>query len=407
MKRISTAFLIVLALTNIAVAGEASVVLEVEAGKSDRTDTPLIWELPKQLQEHSAFQLTRIDTNQPVAVQLIAGKPPRVAWLLGETLKAGDKRQYRLAATKNGETAAAVQCQDLGKKLLITVGDKPVLYYNHATVLPPNPDEPYYARSGYIHPLVAPDGTTVTDDFAPDHVHQHGVMFAWTNTTFEGRDINFWDQKNQTAKIEHIAVESIQSGPVFGGFTATLRHSDLTAPDGPKPVLDETWTVRVYNLGREFLFDIQSTQSCASASPLVINKYHYGGMAIRGRRDWLKPGQGDFLTSEGKTRAEGNHSRPHWVDIHGLVDGNRYGVTVYSHPSNFRSPQPVRLHPSKPYFVFAPLVLGPFRIEPGKPLVSKYRYSVHTGQLSTANAERVWQDYSSPPQIRMVSQSDG
>ncbi len=266
----------------------------------------------------------------------------------------------------------------------------------------PNADEPYYARSGYLHPLFAPDGTVVTDDFAPDHPHQHGVMFAWTNTTFEGRKLDFWNQKARTAKVEHVAVNEIFDGPVCAGFQATLKHSDLTAPEGTKPVLDETWSVRVYNHSDGFLFDLQSEQRAAGESPLVVNQYHYGGMAIRGRREWLKPPVGDFLTSEGKTRAEGNHSRPHWVTLHGTLDGKPYGVTIFSDPRNFRAPQPVRLHPSKPYFVFAPLVLGEFQITQAEPYVSRYRYFVEQGKPNPQRFGQLWQDIADPPQVTIV-----
>lgn len=395
--------LFLLCLPRSAALGDEGVTLEVEAGKWDRSKTPVSWELPEKLRAHATFRLTRIDTKQSVAVQKAAGSPPHVVWLLHDELKAGDSRRYRLVPEKTVENLTVVNCQQTDKQLIVSVAGKPVLHYNHATVPSPDPATPYYARSGYLHPLFSPDGKVITDDFAPDHPHQHGVMFAWTNTTFEGRKLNFWDQKGETGQIEHVAVKSLQSGLVFGGFTVTLRHTDLTAPGGPKPVLDETWRVRVYPLGDEFLFDLKSIQKCAGESPLVINKYHYGGMAIRGRREWLQPGRGDFLTAEGKTRKEGNHTRPNWVDMHGPLDKGVYGVTIFGHPDNFRAPQPVRLHPSKPYFVFAPLVLGPFEIAPGKPYVSRFRYNLHNGEPHRETAARHWHDFADPPAVRLES----
>ncbi|MCH5375252.1 MAG: PmoA family protein, partial [Planctomycetes bacterium] len=87
-----------------------------------------------------------------------------------------------------------------------------------------------------------------------------------------------------------------------------------------------------------------------------IKEYHYGGMALRGSRDWYSaeaerpsasadaiPGQ--FLTSEGKHRRDGNHSRPDWVSTYGPTGDGQSTITVMSHPQNFRHPQPVRLHP--------------------------------------------------------------
>ncbi len=54
--------------------------------------------------------------------------------------------------------------------------------------------------------------------------------------------------------------------------------------------------------------------------------------------------------SEGKHRADGNHTRPRWVDLSGAVDGRFDGVTILDHSSNFRFPRSVRLHPNNPEF---------------------------------------------------------
>jgi len=204
-----------------------------------------------------------------------------------------------------------------------------------------------------------------------------------------------------------------------------LRHSDLTAPDGPRPVLDEVWTVRAYNLADHFLVDLESEQCCATDDPLIINECNYGGMAIRGSGQWFDAEvakriskltkakaapdelarvaiKRDYLTSEGKTWIDGNHTRARWVEMHGTIDGNPTGVAVLCHPGNFRAPQPVRLHPHKPYFCFAPMVLGEFQIRSGSVYTSRYRYYVHCGEVNADMCERVWHNYASPPTVRVV-----
>src|SRR5262249_13972786 len=153
-------------------------------------------------------------------------------------------------------------------------------------------------------------------------------------------------------------VEVMPGGPVVRSFRTHLRHDDLTAPGGPIKVLDETWDVRVYDVPGLVVVDLESTQKCAGDVPLQINKYHYGGFGLRGTPVWFGPqAKGDdppapersgrvaFLTSEGKHRADGNHSRPRWVDLSGQIDGEFAGVAILQHPSNYRFPQPVRLHP--------------------------------------------------------------
>lgn len=379
----------------------AEVTIKLEAGDHDRQGTPLSVEIPAALRDHARLSLTRLDTGAQVACQVAPGRAPQLGWILDEALPAGQTRSYRLTPKSPDKiaTAGVVVRQDQ-TALRVSVSGKLVLVYNTAVVPAPNRKEAYYDRSGYIHPLYNPSGQQVTDDFAADHAHQHGLMFSWTNTTFEGRAVNFWDQKNQRGKVEHAEIDSRRSGSVFGEFTVRLKHLDTTTPDSQKPVLNEAWRVRVYNRTEYFLFDLRSEQACVG-SPLHINEYDYGGLAIRGHRNWLTPGQGDFLTSEGKTRANGNHSRPRWVDIHGYVDGETTGVTILCHPENFRAPQPVRLHPNKPYFCFAPMVLGDFAIEPGLPYVSRYRFCVHDGKLDPQLGEQLWRDLSDPPAVRI------
>ncbi len=398
--------IICLLFLNAQVKAADGLLLELQAGEVDRTETPIYLTLPKALRSAKGFSLTCEATGQEVPVQKVADTHPRIVWMLEKPLKAGQSRRYRLRANDQPEFKHNVTCTDNGRQFVVSVAEKPVLTYNHAVVESNDPKTPYYARSGYLHPVFAPDGTVVTDDFAPDHPHQHGIMFAWTNTTFEGRKLNFWDQKAQTGRVEHAAVKDRYDGPVCGGFRVELRHLDLTAPGGPKPVLDETWNVRVYNRSDRFLFDLESIQRAAGESPLQVNKYHYGGMAIRGHRDWLDLEKGDFLTSEGKTRQNGNHSRPNWVSIHGRLKGaDDYSVTIFSDPRNFRAPQPVRLHPNKPYFVFAPLVLGPFEIGATQPYLSRYRYLIEA-QTPNANLnQQVWSDVADPPKVLILPES--
>ena len=226
-------------------AAEEGVTLEVFAGDHDRHDAVVSVDLPSPLQDSPTLALTRVDTGQSVAVQRDPSAASRLVWILRDKLPAGQARRYRLTAGTDAPSPdEKVRVDDDGKHLRISVGNKPVLVYNQAVVPSPDPDQPYYARSGHIHPVYSPRGRIVTDDFNPDHMHQHGIMFAWTKSTFEGRPANCWDQKGRQGNVEHVAVEATGGGPVFGFFAVRLRHVNLNAPEGPKAMLDETWNVR-------------------------------------------------------------------------------------------------------------------------------------------------------------------
>lgn len=398
----------------VAYATEQSVTIEMSAGDMDRVDSIVFYDLPDSLADAKFFSLTRIEDGESIPVQRLGDDDPQVVWIVKKKLAAGTSRRYRLAAVDRPTGEPTVTCKDDGKSLIVAVGDLTVLKYNHAVVEPPEGMESYYRRSGYIHPVLTPGGCEVTGDFAPDHAHQHAVFYAIVKSKFQGRKIDFWNQFKKTGRIRHLETLSTCSGSVFAGFTVRLRHEDITTPGSPVAVLDEIWTVRVYNLSDGFLFDLKSTLSCASDLPLLVEQNHYGGMGLRGRTPWLtlKTADGtmqDFLTSEGKTRKDGNSTPARWVEMHGPLEPgdsaegiDHAGLAVFSSPNNFRAPQHVRLHPTKPYFCFSPMIEGEYEISPGKTYDSRYRFHVHDGRPSVDKNQSLWKDYADGPKIDVV-----
>lgn len=299
-----------------------------------------------------------------------------------------------------------LRCTENARQIQISIGGKPVVTYQKSIRESPDGIAPVFRRSGYLHPVMTPSGRTVTGDFPPDHAHQHAIFSAYVRTRFEGNAVDFWNQRAEQGGVRHDRVISTQQSRDSASFQVRLAHEQYVGDGKTIPALYETWKVTVHRTSANaYLFDLESEQTCASDSPLTIRKYHYGGMALRGSNQWysestaaaltaaqqrlkknpdaelpsLELAGHRFLTDEGKNRFSGNHSRANWVSISGVVDGEPAGIVVIGHPDNFRHPQPVRLHPNKPYFCFAPMVLGEFTIRPGQPFRSKYRYIVHDG----------------------------
>jgi hypothetical protein len=283
----------------------------------------------------------------------------------------------------------------------VSLRGKPVLEYVKTERPAPKGIEPHYRRSGYIHPVYTPTGQEITGDFPADHAHQHALFFAWTKATFDGKKVDFWNQAKGQGRIEFREVVDLKVGERQVSFS--VKHAfTVTGQEKPIDVLHEIWTVTVYQTPEDhFLFDIESVQECATAKPLIIPKYHYGGMAFRGNVQWLKekgdesmnPDDLQFLTSEGKDRWKGNHTRPNWVAFSGKIDGQKVSAAVFCSPKNFRAPQHVRIHPNKPYFCFAPMVDGSFKIEPGEKYISRYRYLITSEAANPDKIEKSWKDY--------------
>lgn len=291
-----------------------------------------------------------------------------------------------------------VIAERVGRQIVLRSGTNEIGRYQAEAGEFPRPEIPErYRRGGYLHPLYTPSGRIVTDDFPVNHVHHHGVWSPWTKTVFEGRHPDFWNMGDGTGRVEFVAVERILKDAMGGGFVARHRFVDLLAVP-PKDVLDETWEVRAVVRSDPmpaFQLDWKSTQRCATASALTLPEYHYGGFGFRGNWAWNGAAQGRFLISGGETRRlKINAARSRWFWMGGPVDGAVAGMAVLCHPSNFRFPQPMRLHPDEPFFCYAPQQLGSMTLQPGEPYVAQYRMLLMDGVPTAEVLEKLWREYS-------------
>jgi len=350
---------------------------------------PIEVPLPAGADPTKAFRVVRVDNGQEVPAQA-DGK----SLILISNNEAAD---FRIESAPPS-AFPQVQCINDGKTVTVRIGDKSVLRY---TIAPVEQPDPLFTRSGYLHPIWTPSGKILTNDSAANHLHHHGLWSAWTSSEFEGRKSNFWESKEKQGKVECVKVEDLVSGPAFGGFRARHRFIKLNGPEGPKTALEEVWDVRVYALSDRFVFDLVSTQTAATDQPLVIREYRYGGIGFRGSADWEGKAGVDFLTSEGKGRVDGHATKAKWVLASGKIGGAETSVGFFCHPSNFRFPQPLRIHPDEPFFNWAVPQGGDFSIEPGKPYVARYRYVVADGKRSAEQMTADWTAYGEAPKITL------
>ena len=400
--------ILVLALLPVTLAGCAAAAtssrtpgfdVTVSAGPHARVNTPASFDLPAGVAGGPVHLLGASGERIPVQVDG-AGK----GHFIVRELAAGAEARFRLESGQAG--SQEVRLRREGPAVAFEVDGRRVLRYNPEITPLPRPNiNPIYARGGYIHPIHSPDGVLVTGDYPADHLHHHGIWASWTRTVFEGEEVDFWNVADRKGDVVPVGLDSAWSGPVFGGVTARHRYVALTTGT-PKDALNERWTLRVFNVegnGRPYwLFELDIEQTTASSSPLVLPRYHYGGVAIRGREDWLGADRTTFLTSEGHDRSDGNETRARWTHMGGSAEGGLRGMAVLSHPANFRHPEPVRIHPTEPYFVWTPSQLGEWTIEPGRPHRARYRYVVHDGAADAAELDRIWNDFAHPPAVTLT-----
>ena len=261
-------------------------------------------------------------------------------------------------------------------------------------------------RAGYLHPVRSPSGAIVTGDYPSDHAHHHGIWTPYTKAVFQGRATDFWNMQSKKGEEQLRAVGRLWSGEVHGGFDAELRMTDLSGP-APVDTLIDRWSVRAYALKGSLkpmhVFDLTTTQSCATNDPLELPQYHYGSFGLRGPESWDGKDGARFLTSEGITdRKQGDSTRARWCYLGGKTEAGLSGTAALGFPDNFRFPMPLRLHPDMPYFSIVPQKLGAFSIQPGKPYVTRYRFIVTDGEPDAKLFDACWNSLAYPAVVSLA-----
>ncbi|UCF17790.1 MAG: hypothetical protein JSW59_10060, partial [Phycisphaerales bacterium] len=131
--------------------GESLGTITVEAGHYTRVDTPVSLDLSGVSGVgFPTDELRLVEIKGPrrvdVPVQLEAGSPPRLWWVLSGKTTEGSTRTYELLKGSAGAAAAVSTKQD-EKVIRIEKDGTKVLNYNHAIVPPPAGQSELYKRS--------------------------------------------------------------------------------------------------------------------------------------------------------------------------------------------------------------------------------------------------------------------
>jgi len=415
MHRLSSVFLALTLPAVACLAAERKVTITVAAGDFARRDTLVTFPVPADFAEYSSAK----PENRPdsrFSLQIDGTN----ASFFPDPLEKGAQATYVLIKEEpTPDQFLSIRAAREGKKLVFTrteigkrAGDvtaKPLFaYQSEPGEFPRNNIKDLFRRGAYLHPIHTWSGQAVTDDFPPNHIHHHGIWWSWTNTEFDGRKPDFWNMGDAKGRVDFVALDAHWSGMVHAGFRSRHDYVDLTAAK-PVVALHESWDVRAFgNFGQgpgPWQIDLACEQRCATTHALKLPENRYGGIGLRGNWAWNGATNVNFLTSDGVTdRVKGNTQRGRWCDMWGLLNGRPAGIAVLCHPSNFRFPQPMRIHPTEPFFNFAPQQAGDMEIKPGETYVSRYRFIIHDGEMTKAELDRLWNDYAHPPVVKVTVQ---
>ena len=306
-------------------------------------------------------------------------------------------RRFRLRSAADGPISVGVKVEDdQGKALLFRRSGRPIAKYNYGLVRKQPGRSSVYDRTAYFHPVWAPCGQIITDDFPKSHLHQRGLFLAWTKARIgDYKDADFWNLGDRRGKTLHKRLDHVVSGPVFGGFVA---YNECVADD--RVAIKETWVTRVYaQPAGPWIVDVE-VRHTATEKAVALEKYAYGGMAYRGRPDWSRRKRPRIEASDGYNIKKGFTENARWVDMAGdLPGGKTGGLTMLDHPSNPTYPTAARIHPKNPYFCLAFTRRAPYTIEAGTSLELRYRCVVHDGPPERQANEQWAADFADPPKV--------
>ncbi len=264
-----------------------------------------------------------------------------------------------------------------GEKVSFLAGERLLFEYRYSASRPKT----------YVHPFCAPDGSAISVDSPPDHVHHRGLMLAWS--VVNGFD--FWGEVNPAphGQIIHQRFE-----PFHRTMPVGLTSIEHWIADG-KLLLVERRTIRVPKVAPDAVWLDWTTELTPAADPVMVaaGKHVYDGLGIRfvSTMDG-----GGVLNAEGTTTIKAaNGERAAWCAYHGMLNQRDAGVAIFDHPGNPRHPTPffVMNHPFG-YLSAAPTFRKPFPLKRGQRLRLRYAVVSSFGKPEAERLEKMYREWS-------------
>ncbi len=289
-----------------------------------------------------------------------------------------------VSALAAAESAFAFREVNNGTGLELLENGKPVYVYNFGMILAPGVPE-RLRRSCYLHPVYGPDGTLLTDDFNRDHPHHRGIFWAWEVVTVNDKTDDMWTVKGFKHKFVRWQARET-NGPV-----ARLAVENGWYDGERKFVKEEVEILAHPASPTERILDFTLSFE-ALDQPVVIvgtpdSRKGYGGFTFRTAPRDGGAAQTIIRTDKGVSERDGVLSRHPWAEIAGRFNGREAGVRIEDNPANPGYPTNGWLmrHSFALLNVSYP-GLEPVTLQPGKPLVLKYRVILFAGKTARSGS---------------------
>ncbi len=253
----------------------------------------------------------------------------------------------------------------------------PVFVYNYGMVLAPGFPETM-RRSSYLHPVYAPNGVVLTDDFNIDHPHHRGISWMWPDVSVDGKKGDIWMVDGFRQRFIRWRAREVEA-------TRSRLAVENGWFDGDRRLVAENVEIIAHtaSAGRRIL---ESTlQFEAVDRPVQIVGTSEGNKGFGGFCFRFAPRDGGaaktvIRTDQGISKKDAVMARHPWAELSGTFQGKPAGARIDDMPSNPGYPNNGWL--LRHGFGFLNVSYPgrePITLHPGKPLVLKYRVTLFDG----------------------------
>ena len=391
--------------------------LDVEAGKHDRADTPVVAVLmvPAALKDARGIVLTdaggaripaQLAAPGPLVgpefrLNLLPGRHDLALHFVLPSLKAGQTASFKATVSREaGPAAERHRWKDApGEHAELSFGSRPVLRYEYKA-LDDSGKEAREQTYKVFHHLYDPTGTRlVTKGAGGQFTHHRGIFYGFNKVTYGGnKACDVWHCSGD-AHLAHRKLLEVEEGPVLG------RHTVEVGWHGPGKELfaREERTLAVYSLPGGTLVEFASILH-PLAFPLKLDgDPQHAGFHFRADNEvsaktakqtiYVRP---DGAGKPGETRnwpKDKGHVDLSWNAMSFVLGEKRYTTAYLDRPGNPKEARFSERDYGRTGSYFA------YEFEKDKPLRIAYRLWHQEGQMKPEEVAAKSADFVDPPKV--------
>jgi hypothetical protein len=365
--------------------------LEVEAGESDRVETPVAAPIMLPASPGPDVAVEVEGPGGKVPGQLVPGAEKGytlLVWLV--SLKKGEKATYKARIEKGDALPKGFAFQDdKGKQLDLSFDGRKVTRFMYE--FNPDPKLRFPTAKPFTHVFDAKGERLITSPGGEPFPHHRGIYIGWNVTKLpDGKSYDFWHVRAVWQRVEKPI--ATLAGPVLGRMTAEVNWE---LPDG-KPAIIEERTITVYRQTKpELLLDFVSTLRSQVGEVTLGGDPEHAGCQFRAHPDVnkLQAETKYVLPPNAKEGTKGTLDMP-WASMSFKLGDQRFTVAHLNHPEN---PKGTVYSANRKYGRFGAFPKAILRAD--QPLTFRYRYYVREAPepLTVEEVQRLHDDFARPP----------